>query len=200
MSNPCASISTNHRFPARPQSNYFRANLMTFPLIFLVLLFSKAVLFDSNKITPRNRVFLKISPPRSYFCCFSVCPNCLFPNNVPLFSVPTMCDFSPITLLSRNKIYLPKFKAVPQKMCSLQENSRAHAKSVKAKRLKWKRCHSCPQLHPHKDMLGGLSKSALQIFSSSLCQKLKLNTGCKSSNPSETDSLIIKHKNGSRSG
>lgn len=55
-------------------------------------------------------------------------------------------------------------------------------KSVRVKRLKWKRCYSCPQLHPHKDvlMLGGFSQCALQSLVASLWNQKQTHTGCKS--------------------
>lgn len=89
-------------FSARPRSVLFRCQSHDFPvnLSQVLLFFCKASLLGTN-ITPLNRIFGNLSPPKSYFCCLSVRPNCLFPNNVPLFSVPTLCDFSPITLFSR---------------------------------------------------------------------------------------------------
>lgn len=52
------------------------------------------------------------------------------------------------------------------------ERVKVKKKNQNKKRLKWKRCHSCPRLHPRKKkkdvlMLGGLSQCALQsLFSS----------------------------------
>lgn len=90
------------------QSHEFPINLSLVLLIFLSL--SQALLLGSNR-TPPNRVFGHLSPPSSYFCCLSVRPNCLFPNNVPLLSVPTLCDFFPITLFSPKNIYPPTCQA-----------------------------------------------------------------------------------------
>ena len=80
-------------------------------------------------------------------------PNCLFPNNVPLFSEPTLGDFSPITLFPlAKKIYLPNMSGSDrgEMWSGRAKNEKPKVKNKNQKRLKWKRCHSCPRLHPRK--------------------------------------------------
>lgn len=102
------------------QSHDFPINLslvLGFFFFFPFFFQSSAPRLELNSRWNRNVVW-NVSPPRSYFCCLSVRPNCLFPNNVPLFSEPTLGDFSPITLFpSRRRSTFQTCQARTEERC-----------------------------------------------------------------------------------
>lgn len=126
----------------------------------------------------------RFSPPSSYFCRRSVRPNCLSPNNVPLFSEPTLRGSSlplPCSLARKSTFQHVRVERRRNSVSLGGERSRDQTKTAQVESFKREKMRLASTAPSSPRRLQSLRLTILpKPLSGIKKQRHRLNTGCKS--------------------